>query len=129
MPNEKIQIKANYFAINLAEGIKESSEDVKMLRDVLNRHTSKFTLTKDPTYKDLLKRGIVLGVAAAHNLTTTVGRTIIARLLAGDSTFSGEVNYGAFGNGGRGTHGLAVRRVDRRGPVAFELLGNGPSTR
>ncbi len=34
-----------------------------------------------------------------HNLIVTVGLNVLARLLAGDATYSGEINYGAVGTG------------------------------
>lgn len=33
-----------------------------------------------------------------RNLITTEGRNVLARLLAGDVTYSGEINYGALGD-------------------------------
>ena len=33
-----------------------------------------------------------------HNIIVTAGRTVFARLLSGDATYSGEINYGALGS-------------------------------
>jgi len=32
-----------------------------------------------------------------HNIIVTVGRSVLAQLLAGETTYSGEINYGALG--------------------------------
>jgi hypothetical protein len=47
---------------------------------------------------ELKRAGVVQEHLAAHNLITTIGRNVLARLLAGDTTYSGQINYGALGS-------------------------------
>lgn len=42
---------------------------------------------------------ILNGIQEVANLTPTIGRNVLARLLAGDTTYTGEINYGALGSG------------------------------
>lgn len=44
------------------------------------------------------KTGKVKRVYKHKNLVVTVGRKVLAMLLAGDATYSGEINYGALGS-------------------------------
>jgi len=48
---------------------------------------------------DLIRAGGILRTTIHRNLTTTVGRSVLARLLAGDTTYTGAINYGALGSG------------------------------
>jgi hypothetical protein len=48
------------------------------------------------------ERGIKLPILAEYemyNLVPTVGKNVVARRLAGDTTYTGIINYGAFGSG------------------------------
>ncbi|MCP4273019.1 MAG: hypothetical protein GY781_13840 [Gammaproteobacteria bacterium] len=47
--------------------------------------------------KFLSEQGLILGYTEQKNLITTAGRTVLARLLSGDATYSGEINYGLLG--------------------------------
>lgn len=38
-------------------------------------------------------------ISEVNNICPTVGRNVLARLLAGDTTYTGEINYGALGSG------------------------------
>lgn len=44
------------------------------------------------------KTGKVLRVEKKENIIATVGRNVLARLLAGDNTYSGQLSYGALGS-------------------------------
>ena len=71
--------------------ITENSPEVALLR--------KYVRTKDSSIlKQLAEAGIIQQHLAAHNIVATVGRNVIARLLAGDVTYSGQINYGALGS-------------------------------
>jgi hypothetical protein len=50
------------------------------------------------TIKDS-KTGKIKRVYKHTNLITTAGRAVLAMLLTGDTTYSGEINYGALGTG------------------------------
>jgi hypothetical protein len=39
------------------------------------------------------------GIQEVANLTPTIGRNVLTRLLSGDTTYTGEINYGALGDG------------------------------
>ncbi len=97
--NEKINSEENYFVFNLADSITEHSPELEKVRELGRRHTSLLTLAKDTTYKLLLKSGAILGVKEAHNLVANNGKNVVARQLAGDTTYSMEIDYGALGNG------------------------------
>lgn len=47
---------------------------------------------------ELMNQGLILGVAQKKNLIVTVGRTVLAERLAGGTTYTGEINYGALGD-------------------------------
>lgn len=62
------------------------------------------TKATDPIVSECRKafregRAKAMGAETWHNLIPTVGRDVFARLLCGDTTYSGEINYGAIGNG------------------------------
>jgi len=46
----------------------------------------------------LEREGLILAHTEQKNLITTEGREVMARLLAGDATYSGEITYGAVGS-------------------------------
>lgn len=48
--------------------------------------------------KALMDCGVVLEVKEAKNIIPTTGRAVLARILAGDVTYTGEVDYGALGS-------------------------------
>lgn len=63
-----------------------------------NEETIKITGQIIATIRDA-KTGKVKRVYRHKNLVVTVGRKVLAMLLAGDVTYSGEINYGALGTG------------------------------
>lgn len=79
--NEKTKSVGEYFLFNLPEGTKES----------------------DPIIQDLRKQVRSGVITSPHqhirNILPTSGRSVLARLLTGDTTYTGEINYGALGNG------------------------------
>ena len=88
---QDVSIKANFDFFNLRGDIAEDSREVQVIRAALR-------------YGDhsLLRRyeaeGIIERHHAAHNLIVTIGRNVLARLLTGDTTYSGQINYGALGS-------------------------------
>jgi len=87
----EVTIRANFDFFNLPGHIAEDAPVLDTLRTYIR--------TRDPQLLAALKReGIVEQHLAAHNLVTTRGRNVLARLLAGDTTYSGQINYGALGS-------------------------------
>jgi hypothetical protein len=86
----EVQIKANFDFFNLPANITQDSPILNRLREYIR--------TKDAAILEELKAaGIVQRHPTAHNLITTIGRNVLARLLAGDATYSGQINYGCLG--------------------------------
>lgn len=55
--------------------------------------------TKDVSILEtLMSMGFLIAHTEQENLITTVGREVMARLLSGETTYSGEINYGALGS-------------------------------
>src|SRR5690349_3296357 len=97
---EELKIEANFDFFNLPGDITEDSPVLDMLRS--------YVRSRDPeALKQLMDAGLVERHHAAHNLITTRGRNVLARLLAGDTTYSGQINYGALG-----TSSTAVSNAD-----------------
>ena len=95
---QEVKIRQNIFAFNLAEDITKDSPSLKMVRILARKYTNKVDMIKDALYKNLVQTGVILDVRAEHNLIPTTGRNVLVRLLTGDATYSGEVNYGALGD-------------------------------
>ena len=88
---QDIRIKANFDFFNLPASVNEDSPILGRIRE--------YVRTKNAAILDELRAaGIVQDHLAAHNLVTTIGRNVLARLLAGDTTYSGQINYGALGS-------------------------------
>src|SRR5258708_18880178 len=96
----EIAIKANFDFVNLGGDITEDSPVLDKIRLAL-----KYGQTH--LLRELEAEGIIQQHKAAHNLITTIGRNVLARLLAGDATYSGQINYGALG-----TSSTAVSNAD-----------------
>ncbi len=90
--------------------IKKQNEDLGVSVNIhtflLRENVSKYYLNKvrkyvktgnQNIYNRLVQKGVIQEYKAVHNLVTTVGRNVLARRLAGNTTYTGEVNYGALG--------------------------------
>ena len=99
MIKQELKIHQNIFALNLRPDLKEDSKEVGIVRKLVRKYVFKKDLVKDTIFKQFVAQGLILGVKAKHNLIPTVGRAVLARLLSGDATYSGEINYGALGSG------------------------------
>lgn len=87
---EKMKIVGIMHAFALAAWVPEKGPEVEMVRE--------FVRTQNPKLLEYLKeKGIVEDYRCKRNLITTRGRNVLCRLLAGDTTYSGQVNYGALG--------------------------------
>lgn len=89
---DQMTIKGEYTAVALDEKIERSSKVIDEIRVALRNGNKQFL-------DELTARGIIHRVQKATNLIPTVGRNVLARILAGDTTYTGEVDYGALGNG------------------------------
>jgi hypothetical protein len=87
---QDVSIKANFDFFNLRGDIEETHPALNTIRQALR------TGNKDALYV-LEAEGIIERHHADHNLVVTMGRNVIARLLVGDVTYSGQINYGALG--------------------------------
>jgi hypothetical protein len=87
----ELAIKANFDFFNLRGDIHEQHPILNTIREALRtgNHATLHLLEAD---------GIIERHHAAHNLVVTVGRNVLARLLTGDVTYSGQINYGALGS-------------------------------
>jgi hypothetical protein len=97
---QDVTIKANFDFFNLGPLVTENSPEIALLRE--------YVRNPEPAKLSSLKAlGVIQNHLAAHNLITTRGRAVLASLLAGDNTYSGQINYGALG-----TSSTAVNNSD-----------------
>jgi len=88
----QVSIKGVIRSFRLAKWVKKESKWVKLLRQ--------FIKTKDEAILAfLIEKGAVLGFTEKNNIIVTVGRAALAERLAGGTTYTGEINYGALGTG------------------------------
>jgi hypothetical protein len=87
----EIFIKANFDFFNLRGDITVESPILAAIRDAVRAG-------KKGVLRRLERQGVIERHHAAHNLITTRGRNVLARLLAGDTTYSGQIKYGALGS-------------------------------
>src|SRR5437660_786667 len=88
---QEVTIRTNFDFFNLPGHITQDSPILGKLRQYARTHDAILL-------EELKAAGIVEQHLAAHNLITTIGRNVLARLLAGDATYSGQINYGALGS-------------------------------
>ena len=85
---QTLPIIGEYHAFGLPDWVTEDSEIIQRLRAYVRAG------------KPLAEvRRILQWSAYRKNLIPTTGRNVLARLLAGDTTYSGEIDWGAFGSG------------------------------
>ena len=95
----ELSIRQNVFCFNLPKTMKDDNPAIEKIRKLARKYVYKKDLVRDSLYKELTRQGLILGVMAKHNLVPTVGRAVIAERLAGGITYSGEVDWGAVGDG------------------------------
>jgi hypothetical protein len=88
---QDLKIIANFDFFNLPAWVTEDHPILNRIREYV-RTKNKAILA------ELKAAGIVQQHKAEHNLITTIGRNVLARLLTGDVTYSGQINYGALGS-------------------------------
>jgi len=87
-----VNVKKNIEYFGLASWVGKFGVEVAMLRE--------FVKSRDYRILEMLKsRGALLSHKEHHNIIVTVGRNVLTRLLTGDGTYTGEINYGALGSG------------------------------
>ena len=89
---EKEKIKGEYTMVSLSPKVKKGSKFLGKLRIALGENNIAFL-------EEMKKAGLILSIRKATNLIPTVGRSVFARIMIGDTTYSGEIDYGALGNG------------------------------
>src|SRR5574337_916024 len=88
---EKGTVKGEYVAVSLAPWVERGSKIVDDIRFALR--------TKNQgILQALIDNGAILRISEATNIIPTTGRNVLARLIAGDVTYTGEVDYGAIGD-------------------------------
>lgn len=90
--NEKGKVIGEYMAFSLAPWVTRNMPVIKDLREAIR--TQNWRIVQ--ALKDC---GVILEIKEAHNIIPTTGRSVLARILAGDNTYTGEVDYGALGSG------------------------------
>lgn len=88
--NLDLAIKPNVKMFNLASWVKENSKEIDQLREYIKTG-------KEEILNQLQKVGAVLDFKLDHNIVVTSGRNVLARRLAGNTTYTGAINYGALG--------------------------------
>lgn len=85
------KVKANIKAFSLASWVDDRPDIIERLREYVRT-------SREDILSDLKELGAVLEVKEGHNIVVTRGRSVLAGLLAGDTTYTGEINYGALGS-------------------------------
>ena len=92
---EQTTIKGEYQFVKLSPQL----QDEKIEKEILPRlrialkHNDQIELNK------MVDEKIIYQIKEKTNLIPTTGRNVLARLLTGDTTYTGEINYGALGSG------------------------------
>lgn len=89
--NEKGKVIGEYMAISLAPWVTRKMKIVDDIRQAIR--TQNWSILKA-----LMDCGVILEVKEARNIIPTTGRAVLARIIAGDVTYTGEVDYGALGS-------------------------------
>jgi len=92
-------ISANYTAFNINPEIKKTDDVMKVVKELSHKYTNLEDLLSDKIYKYLIEEGVILNAKMQHNLIPTSGFSVLTRLLTGDATYTGEMNYWALGSG------------------------------
>ena len=90
------KVKGEHFKFWLSSEIKENSEEFKKVQYAIKQFVRK---GKDDLLNLYAEQGLVRFDGVNTNLVAAVGREVFARRLAGDVTYTGEITFGALGNG------------------------------
>ncbi|MFA5050948.1 MAG: hypothetical protein WC499_02435 [Patescibacteria group bacterium] len=92
---EQASIKGEYQFVKLSPKLQDS----KIEKEVLPRLRIALRNEDISALEKMQKEGIIESIEKKTNIIPTVGRSVFARRLAGDTTYTGEINYGALGSG------------------------------
>lgn len=92
---EQAMIKGEYQFVKLSPKL----QDEKVEKDVLPRLRIALRNNDKNELEKMEKEGVIVEIKEKTNLIPTTGRNVLARRLAGDTTYTGIINYGAFGSG------------------------------
>src|ERR1700692_3799768 len=87
----EVNVEANIDAFVLDGDFDDAHPAIGLLRQYARKKDASIL-------RSLERQGILHAHHARHNLITTVGRNVLARLVTGDTTYSGQINYGALGS-------------------------------
>ena len=90
--NQEISIAENIHTFVLHERVKEDGRELALLREYIKTKKAAILFY-------LVRTGAVIKHTEQHNLITTAGRAVLCNLLAGNTTYSGQINYGLLGTG------------------------------
>lgn len=87
---EELGVRVNIRKFTLAGWVEEKSHWIDLLRQAI--------ATGDQLiYQYLRDKGVILDMWEKHNIVVTAGRNVLARRIAGNTTYTGAINYGALG--------------------------------
>lgn len=91
--NEQSKIIGEYWKVDIADWVERGAPILNDVRKALRDQNKKMIQV-------LINAGVILGEPQyARNLIPTSGRNVLARRAAGDFTYTGEIDYGALGDG------------------------------
>lgn len=88
---EKLKIKGEYKCFKLASDVREGDGLIQLIRKYIK-------LQDGGILGQIMASGKVFEVKEATNLIPTTGLSVLARILSGDTTYTGEVDWGALGS-------------------------------
>lgn len=90
--NEQTTIKGEYWKCDIADWVEHGSALFEDIRNALRYQNNKLI-------DHLIQMGAISVPEYKQNLIPTTGRNVLARRIVGDTTYSGEVDWGALGSG------------------------------
>lgn len=93
---QDLKIKGEHYFFSINPSIKKDSFGFKILEQAIQNYIRR---GKEDALKYLVDKKLIVGVVKHENLIANVGKNVLARILAGDTTYTGEINYGALGSG------------------------------
>jgi len=86
---EKFKLKENIIQVEFEKDVKENDKVVNNVRKLIrSRKTEEIKKVKG-----------VLSVKKQSNLIATTGKNVLTKILTGDTTYTGAIDWGALGNG------------------------------
>lgn len=88
---EKLKYKGEYTKFSIAPHIESTDPVLDDIRVALRTGNTRII-------NALKQSGIITDIQFAHNIIPFSGRNVLARILAGNTAYSGAIDYGALGN-------------------------------